>query len=292
MTQDPTVARSSANGFRQPAPRANDRIIMLTSVNFIQKNAARFVGTALVCGSLLLSGCAGATVTNTSAPNTPNTPETMQAGAQSTMRPDTIYVYTFAADPQQVKLDSGMLQKLKTQMSGSSDAQQQVADADEVREQVADEIVQKLQAQGLHAVRTDAPVPADQNVLLVQGSFQTIDSGNRRRRTLIGLGAGKSEVTSSVQILYKPAGGSPRVVQSFTANADSGKMPGVVETAGVGAAAGTVATAAATGAGMHGVSETKRAGVSADAKRLADAVAKQISQIGVANGWIPGVQKS
>jgi hypothetical protein len=274
---------------RQLAPRADDRIIMLTSVNFIQKNAARFVCTALVCGSALLSGCADAGVTNMSAPNTP---ETMQAGAQSTMHPDTIYVYTFAADPQQVKLDSGMLQKLKTQMSGSSDAQQQVADADDVREQVADEIVKKLQAQGLHAVRTDAPVPADQNVLLVQGSFETIDSGNRRRRTLIGFGAGKSEVTSSVQILYKPAGGEPRVVQSFTANADSGKMPGVVETAGVGAAAGTVATAAATGAGLHGVSETKRAGVSADAKRLADTVAKQISQIGAANGWIPTAQKS
>ena len=263
---------------------------MLTSVNFIQKNAARFIGTALVCGSALLSGCAGATVENMRAANMP---ATMQASAQSTMRPDTIYVYTFAADPQQVKLDNnGMLQKLKTQMSGSSDAQQQIADADEVREQVADEIVKKLQAQGLHAVRTDAPVPADQNVLLVQGSFQTIDSGNRRRRTLIGFGAGKSEVTTSVQIIYKPAGGEPRVVQSFNANADSGKMPGVVETAGVGAAAGTVATAAAAGAGLHGVSETKRAGVSADAKHLGDAVAKQISQMGVENGWIPTAQKS
>jgi hypothetical protein len=107
-----------------------------------------------------------------------------------------------------------------------------------VREQVADEIVHQLQAMGLHAVRTDAPAPADQNVLLVQGSFDTIDAGNRRRRTLIGLGAGKSEVSSSVRIVYQPAGGAPRVVQSFTANADSGKMPGIAETAGVGAAAG------------------------------------------------------
>jgi Domain of unknown function (DUF4410) len=129
-------------------------------------------------------------------------------------------------------------------------------------------------------------------VLLVQGSFDTIDAGNRRRRTLIGLGAGKSEVSSTVQIVYQPAGGAPRVVQSFTANADSGKMPGMVETAGVGAAAGTAATAAAAGAGLHGVTETKRAGVSDDAKRLADAVAKQIARFGVEAGWMQVAQKS
>ena len=263
---------------------------MLTSVNFIKKNAARFTCMALVCGGALLSGCAGATVTNLSATNPA---VSANAGTQSTMHPDTIYVSTFDADPQQVKLDhGGMLQKLKTQMAGSTDAQKQVADAAQVREQVADEIVHQLRAMGLHAVRTDAPMPADQNVLLVQGSFDTIDAGNRRRRTLIGLGAGKSEVSSSVQLVYQPAGGTPRVVQSFTANADSGKMPGMVETAGVGAAAGTAATAAAAGAGLHGVTETKRAGVSDDGKRLADAVAKQIARFGVEAGWMQVAQKS
>jgi hypothetical protein len=34
------------------------------------------------------------------------------------------------------------------------------------------------------------------------------------------------------------------------------------------------------------MSETKHAGVSADAKRLADSVAKQIAQIGVSEGWM------
>jgi hypothetical protein len=248
---------------------------MLTSVNFLRKNATRLVCVAMLGCTALLTGCAGSGIRNTS-----------EASVQSQVRPDTIYVYAFDADPNQVKLDSGMLQKLKTHLSGSSDAQKQVADADEVREQVANEIVQQLQSMGLHAVRSDAPAPADQNVLLVQGSFDTIDSGNRRRRTMIGLGAGKSQVSSTVQILYKPAGGAPRLVQRFDADADSGKAPGVAETAGVGAAAGSIATTAALGGGLHAVSETKRAGVSADAKRLADAVAKQIAQIGVSGGWM------
>ncbi|WP_245841471.1 DUF4410 domain-containing protein [Paraburkholderia ribeironis] len=229
----------------------------------------------MVCCSALLTGCAGSSIRNAS-----------EASAQPQVRPDTIYVYTFDANPQQVKVDGGMLQKLKTQLSGSSDAQKQVADADQVREQVANEIGRQLQSMGLHAIRSDVPAPADQNALLVQGSFNTIDSGNRRRRMLIGLGAGESEVGSSVQILYKPAGGTPRLVQSFNADADSGKAPGMVETAGVGAAAGSIATAAAVGGGVHVVSETKRAGVSEDAKRLADSVAKQIAQIGVEGGWL------
>ncbi|RKT22586.1 uncharacterized protein DUF4410 [Paraburkholderia sp. RAU2J] len=248
---------------------------MLTSVNFLKKNATRLVCVAMVCCTALLSGCAGSGVRNIS-----------EASAQPQVRPDTIYVYTFDADPDQVKLDSGMLQKLKTHLSGSSDAQKQVADADAVREQVASEIVQQLQSMGLHAVRSDAPAPADQNVLLVQGSFDTIDSGSRLRRTMIGLGAGKSQVSSTVRILYKPAGGAPRLVQRFDADADSGKAPGVAETAGVGAVAGSIATTAALGGGLHAVSETKRAGVSADAKRLADAVVKQITQIGVSGGWM------
>ncbi|MFM0597680.1 DUF4410 domain-containing protein [Paraburkholderia dilworthii] len=248
---------------------------MLLSLNFLKNQTTRLACIAMVCGSALLSGCAGGHIDNASA-----------ATAQPQVRPDNIYVYTFDTDSDQVKLDGGMLQKLKTQMDGSSAAEKQAADALAVREQVADEIVHQLQSMGLRAIRSDIPAPADQNVLLVQGSFDTIDSGNRRRRILIGLGAGKSQVSSSVQILYKPAGGEARLVQSFNASGDSGKAPGMVATGGVGAAAGSIATSAAVGGGLHAVSETKKTGVSADAKRLGDAVAKQIAQIGVSGGWL------
>lgn len=248
---------------------------MLTSMKRLKRNAARLACVAMVCGSALLTGCASGRIDNASAASTP-----------VQVRPDNIYVYTFDASAEQVKLDGGMMQKVKTQLEGSSAAQKQAADAAAVREQVADEIVHQLQSMGLRAIRSDIPAPADQNVLLVQGNFDTIDSGNRRRRMLIGLGAGKSEVSGSVQILYKPAGGVPRLVQTFNASADSGKAPGMVATAGVGAAAGSIATSAAVGGGLHAVSETQRTGVSADAKRLADAVARQIGQIGVSGGWL------
>jgi len=240
---------------------------MLTSFEFVARKVTRWAGAALVAGSLLLTGCAGG-VTNVS-----------QYTAKPQVRPDTIYVYAFDSTPDQVKLDSGMAQKLKTQLSGSSDANEQYKAAAAAREQVADEIVRRLQSMGLNAERSDGPAPANQNALLVEGSFQTIDAGSRRRRVLIGLGAGKSEVGASVQLLYKPAGGAPMPLQSFDATADSGKAPGVVETAGVGAAAGHVATTAAMGAGLHAGSEAKHDTLSADAKRLADSIAKQVAAV-------------
>lgn len=237
------------------------------------KSALRALSGLVFC-AVLLTGCAGG-VTNAS---------TYSAMPQA--RPENIYVYAFASTPDQVKLDGGMIQKMESRFDGTSALKKQTDDAVEVREQVADEIVHQLQSMGLHAIRADSPAPADRNALIVQGSFETIDAGNRRRRMLVGLGAGKSQVGTSVQVLYQPAGAAPQLVQSFDASADSGKAPGVAETAGIGAAAGHVATSAVAGGGLHAVSETKHAGMSADAKRLAGSIAKQVAEIGVEEGWM------
>jgi hypothetical protein len=42
------------------------------------------------------------------------------------------------------------------------------------------------------------------------------------------------------------------------------------------------------GGGMHAVSETRHDTVGQDAKRLGDKIAKQIADIGVSEGWLPG----
>jgi ribosomal protein S19E (S16A) len=227
---------------------------------------------------MLLSGCAAASVTNTADYST-----------LTQAKPQNVYVYTFASNPEAVKLDnSGIVHKLSASFSGSSPAAQQTQEAAAASNELTDEVVAKLQSMGVHAIRTDAPPPADQNVLIVEGAVGSIDAGNHRRRTLIGLGAGKSEVSAHVQVLYKPAGGMPQLVQTFDADANSGHMPGVAETAGVGAAVGHVATSAAMGGALHVGSEHKGDTVTSDAKKLADSVAKQVAQIGVTQGWVSG----
>jgi ribosomal protein S19E (S16A) len=241
------------------------------------KTIIRSASAALAFSAMLLSGCAAASVTNTAQYATP-----MQTAPQS------VYVYTFAGNPEAVKLDnSGIVRKLSASFSGASQASQQTEKAVAASNELTDEVVAKLQSMGVRAIRTDAPPPADQSVMIVEGNLSSIDAGNQRRRTLIGLGAGKSEVKAQVQVLYKPAGGMPQLVQTFDADANSGHMPGVAETAGVGAAAGHIATSAAAGGALHVGSEHKSDTVTNDAKKLADTVAKQIAQIGVAQGWMP-----
>lgn len=245
------------------------------SLNPVLKHARRASVAAVLACAMLASGAANA--------QTQPAQQTVQASA----RPDVIYVYPFASDPSDVKLDQhGLISKVSTAFSGDNSAQQQSQDAIAAREETANEIVAKLQSMGLRAIRADVPPPDDQNVLVIEGNFSTIDAGNRRRRTLIGLGAGQSKVGATVQLVFKPAHGAPQLIEQFDAKGDSGHAPGVAEMAGVGAVAGHVASSLAVSGGMHAVSETKRAGVSSDEKRLGESIAKQVAKLGQDQGWI------
>ncbi|VXC97817.1 conserved exported hypothetical protein [Burkholderia sp. 8Y] len=239
-----------------------------SSLDSLVRHARRALVAGLVTGVALFAGSARAAGA-----------DAQTAAIASAVRSGTIYVYPFESEASDVKLDNhGLASKLKTAMSGDTTAQQQAQDALAAREAVADEVVAKLQSMGLRAVRADVPPPDDQNVLEVVGSIDKIDAGNRRRRMLIGLGAGQSKVTATVQLVFKPAHGAPQLIEQFDASANSGHAPGVAETAGVGAVAGHAVTSLAVSGGLHAVSETKRTGVSSDEQRLGDAIAKQIGQ--------------
>ena len=259
--------------------------IKSSSLNTVFKKARGAALAAFVVGTALLAGCAS---NPAQASGQYGGQYVQTVAAVPVTRPDNIYVYAFASDASDVKLDNhGMIAKIGSAFSGDSQAQKQAQDAVAAREEVANEIVAKLQSMGLRAIRADVPPPADQNVLVVEGNFNTIDAGNRRRRTLIGLGAGESKVGATVQLVFKPAHGVPQLLEQFDAKADSGHAPGVAEMAGVGAAAGHVATSIALSGGLHAVSEKKHADVSSDEKRLADTIAKQIVKVGQEQGWMP-----
>jgi hypothetical protein len=233
------------------------------------------IAASMLAGAALFAGCANAAEINAA-----------QAVTAPAVRPDTIYVYAFNASADDVKLDNhGVVSKLSSALSSDSPEQKQAQDAAQAREEVANTIVTKLQSMGLRAIRADVPPPQDQNVLVVEGNIDSIDAGNRRRRMLIGLGAGQSKVGATVQLVLKPAHGAPQLIEQFDATADSGHTPGIAEMAGIGAVAGHAATSLAVSGGVHAMSETMHAGVSSEETRLGDAIAKQIGKIGAAQGW-------
>ncbi|MGH8786761.1 MAG: DUF4410 domain-containing protein [Cupriavidus necator] len=248
---------------------------MRNTIQTIARQTRRLTIAALAATAMLSAGCASAGVTGID-----------QTGLLQPVHADVIYVRAFDASAGQVKQDGGLAQKLKTMVAGSSPASASAQTATEARDQVASEIVRELQAKGLHAVRSDAPVPAGANALIVDGDFSKIDEGTARRRLLIGLGAGKSEVSAAVRITYRPANGAAVPLQGFVADADSGHLPGVAETGGAGAAAGHLAVAAGAGAGLHGVSEVKHDSVYADATRLGNTIATQVIAASTEEGWL------
>lgn len=248
---------------------------MNATLQTLATKTKRLAIAALATGAMLTAGYANAGVTDINHP-----------GLLQTVQADVIYVHAFNAAADQVKLDGGFMQKVKTMATGSSAAGQQSQAVAEAREQVADEIVRTLRAQGLNAVRSDGPVPANTNALVVEGDFRKIDEGTSRRRLLIGLGAGKSEVDVQVRISYQMASGAVVPLQNFVADADSGHIPGIAETAGVGAVAGHVAVAAAAGTGVHGVSEVKHDTIYADATRLGASIGKQVAAASDEEGWM------
>jgi hypothetical protein len=228
--------------------------------------------------ALGLSACAPARVQTTQAYGGPLAP-----------RPDRVMVYDFAVTPQDVKLDQGVSARIARTMGDSSLSQQEWDAAQRTRVALAQSLAEKLRSYGLPA-QTGGSGAGGANEVLVQGQIVAINEGNRTRRTLVGLGAGKSSVTADAQLYYVAAGSpAPRLLTSFEGSSDSGRAPGMAETLGVGAAAHRAATAAGVGAGLHGVSEVRRTGDEENAVRLADALAKQIGAFAVSQGWIaPG----
>lgn len=239
---------------------------MTTTFQTLSRTAKQLTIAAVAAASMMMAGGASATtmIAEASVP-----------ASLSPVQADVVYVRGFDVSASQVKVDDTMMHRIKAMAAGdATDSETQAALA--ARNATADEIVRQLQAKGLRAVRVDGPVPTDANALIVQGRFDKIDEGKQRRRTMIGLGAGKSDVSASVQVLYQPAHAQPIPLALFDTSADSGHMPGVAEMAGVGAAASHVATSVAASAGVHGASEYRRDSVAAEAQRVGDAVVTQV----------------
>jgi hypothetical protein len=102
---------------------------------------------------------------------------------------------------------------------------------------------------------------------------------------VIGLGAGRSDVRTAVQVAELIPEGR-RLVESFEVDAKSGRKPGAAETMGVGAAAGHVAVSAAVTAAGTVAAEAFGDNVEADAERTAAKIATLLHSLFMRQGWI------
>jgi hypothetical protein len=203
-------------------------------------------------------------------------------------RPDHIVVSYYAITPDQVRLDQGVGARVMRVADDKPLDGLELQAARDTQAALAERIVERLQKYGLPAELQTAAGLRGGTAMLVQGQIVGIDQGNRTRRLLIGLGAGKSSVSADTQIYYATATSAPpRFMMSFEGVADSGRMPGAAETMGAGAAAQSVGRSAALTGAAHAGAETRRSTDTAEADKLADGIALKVGQFAVDQGWIP-----
>ena len=224
---------------------------------------------------LALAGCSAGHVTTT-----------QNAPTGALPAPAQVVVTDFAITPDEVKLDRGVSPSLLRAYNGQPATEAQVQAAQATQAALSETLVAALRADGLPAERMAPGAPMAPGTLLVQGQILGVDEGNRTRRLLIGLGAGKSHVDAESQLYYVADPARPQFLRAFTGSADSGRMPGAAETLGAGAAAQTVGPSALATAGTHTAAETQRTGNEANADALARALAHQIGTYAAAQGWI------
>lgn len=212
--------------------------------------------------------------------------KTVKESAAPLPRPDRIFVYDFAVSPDEVKLDRGISARLEDLVEKTPRTSEEKEVGHKVANALAGELLKEIRAMGLPAERAAGVPPSGGNIFEVDGQFLSVNEGNRTERVVIGLGAGRTDVKTLVQV-YDARGEERALVAEFDVNAESGRKPGAAETMGAGAVAGHLATSAVVSSGLAVESETMGATVEADAKRTAKDISKRLGAFFASQGWIP-----
>jgi Domain of unknown function (DUF4410) len=201
--------------------------------------------------------------------------------------PQIVVVDTFAASPDEVTLDQGLSTEVEEAIKadrGTSRTEQELQAGRQVADAIADKLVVEIRDMGLRAERGSALPAGTQNATLIKGQLVSIDEGNRTERVLIGLGAGRSDVRTQVQVYDVTPAGS-RLIDTIEVDAKSGLAPGMAETMGVGGLTGHLLVSTVVGGGLHVADEAIGANVVADADRASKGIAKQLSALFAREGW-------
>jgi hypothetical protein len=237
----------------------------------------RRAAALLALGLLTLGAC------SSQVQNTGTYVPSANMGMGTLPRPATVYVETFQLDPSTVELDSGIRARFQRKFQGANGFAKQQELTAEVQSAISDTLVQAIGAMGLNTVYATPGIQPQAGDVIIQGEVVKITAGNTTRRTLIGFGAGKSEIFANVQVLDVQPDRSRTIVQTYSASANSGRTPGLA-VGGVGAAAGHVGLAVA--GAVAGTISRARSSLGRDGESLAKRVATNLGTFFEGQGWV------
>ena len=169
------------------------------------------IGLSLIA-QLVLAGCAKTTVTDREQVVTGKLP-----------RPETIWVYDFAATPADLPIKTSLD---KEYFSGSEpQTPEQIAEGRKLGKEIETELVGLIREMGMHAEHAMQGTNAAVNDIVIQGYILSYDEGSEKKRIGIGLGSGASDLKVAVEGLQMTASGL-RLIGSGSMDAEGNKTPG------------------------------------------------------------------
>jgi hypothetical protein len=221
---------------------------------------------------LFVAGCASTKITNR---------EQLVTGPLP--RPDTIWVYDFAATPEEVPGESA----LAGQYSPHSvpQTEEQIATGHKVGAEIANELVEQINAMGMHAEVAGPYARPQINDIVIHGYLLSVVQGSEQERVMIGFAAGESELRVAAEGFEVTPQGL-RKLGSGQTEATGAKTPGTA--VGILALVAThnpVGLIVSTGMKAYG-EETGRSGIGGRAKQTATEIAEVLKKRFQQEGWI------
>lgn len=257
------------------------------SLPFTQIRSYSGVSLCVALAAIFI-GCAKVYVTPQGVQQ-PNPAQVAHALKAESLPPAQVAVRDFDFSPAAVTENKAPLHRTADLLRSSSADDRRVAIGRDAAAVISRQAAKRLAAIGLPATRipSDSDAPLSDNSLLVTGQLLDVDEGNRLTRVAIGLGAGESRLDTEVHV-FRVMNGEKAEVLTFTTHADSGKMPGILASMGVGELAlGPINAIAAVEDAASSGQKIYSSQIEYLAAKTGDQVAGYLSQYSADHGWIP-----
>jgi hypothetical protein len=254
----------------RPSPARRDFENFTASYNrrISMKSRNRFV--LCLFAMVVAAGCASTKVTNRQQLVTGQLP-----------RPNTIWVYDFAASVADVPADSAFA----GQAADASQTPEEIATGQQLGAEIASQLVQQIQSMGMPAARGGAGTMPQINDIVIRGYLISVHEGSTAERVAIGFGAGASALKTAVEGFQMTPQGL-RKLGSGTVDAGGGKSPGAaLGVVGLLATANPAGLIISSGVKVYGEasgSSKVEGRAKATAKEIADVLKQRFQQ----QGWI------
>ncbi len=198
-------------------------------------------------------------------------------------RPRQIWVYDFAATPQDVPANSALAGQAT---AAPPQTPEQIALGREVGAEVAKALVAQIDAMGLPAVHVAGEPSLEVNDLAIHGTLLSVVEGSQAERVVIGLGEGAAQLRVAVEGFQMTPSGL-REVGSGKLDTKASKSPGAAVPLAVAIATkNPLGLIVSTGVKLHG-EKTGSSTIHGKARDVAKEIADQLRPRFEAQGWIP-----